>query len=565
MSSPEVELRSVPAVEDLRYGFDLAVVDPASLNAALATAVVRLARDPATTGRALGELALDQAAAAGGMLRRLAGADGDDSPAPGDFRFADRAWTENPFLRGLLESYLASGRSARRLLEAADLPEPKRRKAAFALELILDALSPSNVPWLNPGVVKEAIDTGGISLARGLRNFVDDLVRNGGLPRQVDDSGFELGRDLAATPGRVVFRNELLELLAYEPQTADVLAEPLLYVPSWINKYYVLDLAAERSFVEHAVRQGVTVLAISWRNPDASLAAVTLDDYLRDGFLAALEATERIAGGPRVNVLGVCIGGTLSTIGLAVLAARGEAARVGSAALLNTLVDYDEPGEIGAFADEATIERIERRMDRRGYLAPSELTGPFTWMRSNDLVWRYVVANWYRGEQPPAFDILAWNADSTRLPAAMHSQFLRACYLDNLLVRPDALVIDGTAVDVGRVETPLYVLAAEKDHIAPWRSTYRTTQLVGGEARFILVSGGHIAGMVSPPGGRGWYRTRGDNPADPDAWLDGSERLQGSWWDDWLRWATERSSGRVPPPALAPGEPAPGGYVRVRF
>lgn len=554
----------MPPVEDLRYGFDLAAVDPASLNAALASAGIRLAREPATTTRALAELALDQAGVAGGVVRRLAGADGDEAPAPGDFRFADRAWAENPFLRGLLESYLVSARTARRLLEAADLPQPKRRKAAFALELLLDALAPSNVPWLNPAVVKEALDTGGLSLARGFRNFVDDLVRNGGLPRQVDDSAFELGRDLAATAGRVVFRNELLELLAYEPQTADVRAEPLLYVPSWINKYYVLDLAPERSFVEHAVRHGVTVLAVSWRNPDDSFAAVTLDDYVRDGFLAALEAAQQVTGAQQVDVLGVCVGGTLSAIGLAVLAARGEAERVSSATLLNTLVDYAEPGEIGAFADEATIERIEQRMERRGYLAPSELSGPFTWMRSNDLVWRYVVANWYRGEQPPAFDILAWNADSTRLPAAMHSQFLRACYLRNLLVQPDALVVDGTPVDLRRVETPLYVLAAEKDHIAPWRSSYRTTQLAGGEPRFVLVSGGHIAGMVSPPG-RGWYRTRADNPSDPDVWLGGSEVSAGSWWDDWLAWTDERSAGRVPPPSLPAGEPAPGSYVRVRY
>jgi polyhydroxyalkanoate synthase len=554
----------MPALEEVTYGFDLAGVDPASLNAALASAAVGLARRPGTTARALAGLALEQASIAGEVVRTLAGADADGSPAPGDARFADRAWTENPFLRGLLRSYLASARSARQLVEAADLPAPTRRKAAFALDLLLDALAPSNVPWLNPAVVKEAIDTGGLSVARGLANLANDVIRNGGLPRQVEDSAFELGHNLAATPGRVVLRNDLIELLAYEPQTDDVLAEPLLYVPSWINKYYVLDLAPGRSFVEHAVRHGVTVLAVSWRNPDSSLADVTLDDYLRDGFLAALEATERIAGAPRVNLLGVCVGGTLTAIGLAALAGRGEAERVGSAALVNTLVDYGEPGDIAAFTDEATIERIEQRMRRRGYLAPAELSGPFTWMRSNDLVWRYVVANWYRGEQPPAFDILAWNADATRLPAAMHSQFLRACYLENLLVRPDALVLDGTAIDVARVETPLYVLGAEKDHIAPWQSAYRTTQLVGGAARFTLASGGHIAGMVSPPDGRAWFRTADESPREPDAWLVTSERVAGSWWDDWLAWVGERSAGRVSPPKLPAGEPAPGSYARVR-
>jgi polyhydroxyalkanoate synthase len=554
----------MPALEEVRYGFDLAGVDPASLNAALAAAALRIAGRPGTVARALGELALDEAAIAAEAVRMLAGADVGGSPAPDDPRFSDRAWTENPFLRGLLRSYLASGGAARRLVESSDLPEPTRRKASFALDLLLDALSPSNVPWLNPTVVKEAIDTGGLSVARGLANLVHDVVRNGGLPRQVDESPFELGRNLAATRGRVVFRNELIELLAYEPETEDVLAEPVLYVPSWINKYYVLDLAPGRSFVEHAVRHGVTVLAVSWRNPDASHADVSLDDYLRDGFLTALDQAARVTGAPRVNLLGVCIGGTLTAIGLAALAARGEAERVGSAALVNTLVDYGEPGDIAAFTDEATIERIERRMRSRGYLAPAELSGPFTWMRSNDLVWRYVVASWFRGEQPPAFDILAWNADATRLPAAMHSQFLRACYLRNLLVEPDALVVDGTPIDMARVETPLYVLGAEKDHIAPWQSAYRTTQLVGGERRFTLASGGHIAGMVSPPGGGGWLRTADESPREPDAWLVASERVGGTWWDDWLAWVEERSSGRVAPPKLPRGEPAPGSYARVR-
>ncbi len=552
-------------VSEARYGARLAGLDPASLGSALATTLAGVARDPSTMAAALADLARAQAEVGLRGLRQLSGDNG--SPPHGlqadDRRFADRAWRENPFLRTLLESYLASSLWARRLLDAADVPAPTRTKARFMLSLIMDGLAPSNVPWLNPTVVKEAIDTGGLSLARGFRNFLTDAVSNDGLPRQVDSSPFELGRNLAATPGRVVLRNDVMELLLYEPQTPRVHAEPIVYSPSWINKYYVLDLAPGRSFVEHAVQQGFTVFAISYRNPDTSMADTTLDDYLRDGLFAALDHAARITGSERVNILAVCIGGTLATLGLAVLAARGEADRVGWATLLNTLVDYSDPGEIGVFTDEATVERIEQRMQTKGYLQPTELAGPFTWMRANDLVWRYVVSNWYVGKDPPAFDVLAWNADSTRLPAAMHAQFLRACYLENRLVEPGAFELDGTPVDVSKIETPLYVLGSQTDHIAPWRPTYRTTQLVSGEASYTLASSGHIVGMVSPPGNdKAAYRTNEECPADADEWLRGAEEHRGSWWEHWSAWAAERSGDQVEPPASPPGEPAPGSYVR---
>jgi polyhydroxyalkanoate synthase len=553
------------AAEDVKYGLDLAGVDPAALVDALVVAGAQAAREPEKTARAIGRATLDEASVFVDVVRHALGGDGsggaDDKP--GDRRFADRAWSENPFLRWLAGTYLVSSASARGLVESLDLPEPKRRKARFAVGVLLDAMAPTNVPWLNPTVVKETIDTGGLNLVRGLRNFADDALHNNGLPRQVDPAAFDLGRDLAATPGRVVYRNELFELLAYEPQTDEVYAHPVLYVPSWINKYYVLDLAPGRSFVEYAVRAGFTVFAVSYRNPDASMSSLTLDDYLRRGLLTALARTAELTGSPKVNLLGVCVGGTMTAIALAVLTARGDADRVASATLLNALVDYHDPGEIGAFTDEETVERLERRMNRRGYLSPSELAGPFTWMRSNDLVWRYVVSNWYLGRRPPAFDVLAWNADSTRLPAAMHSQFLRTCYLDNALVDANAAVVDGTPVDLSRVATPLYVLAAENDHIAPWRSAYRTTQLVHGDTRFTLAAGGHIVGMVSPPAeGRSSFFTSGKVPPAADDWRRGARREHGSWWDDWVAWAATHSGGLVPPPALPDGDPAPGEYVR---
>jgi polyhydroxyalkanoate synthase subunit PhaC len=553
------------AAEDVRYGIDLAGVDPASLTGSLADAAVQLAAQPHRALQAFAELSLAQSAVALDVARHVLGADGEPvaKPDPRDRRFDDRAWKENPFLRGLLESYLVSLRSAHRLLDSLNLPEPRRRKAHFALGLLFDALAPTNVPWLNPAVVKEAIDTGGLSVARGMANFVDDLVRNGGQPRQVDTDAFEVGRNLAATPGRVVFKNELIELIAYEPRAERVFAEPIVYSPPWINKYYLMDLAPGRSFVEYALGRGFTVFAISYRNADESMAGVTLDDYLRNSLLAAVGEASRLTGGQRVNVLGVCVGGTLAFIGVAVLAARGEAERIGWTTLANTLVDFNEPGDIAVFTDEATIERIEQRMSRRGYLAPSEMSGPFTWMKGNDLVWRYVVSNWQMGKPPPAFDILAWNADATRLPAKMHSQYLRTCYLDNLLVRPDAFVIDGTPVDGSRVETPLYVLGSKEDHIVPWRSSYATTQLVSGEVRYTLTSGGHIAGLVNPPAStQARYWVRDDCPPDPDAWLQAAQEVRGSWWEGWADWASERSGELVEPPMLPEGDPAPGTYVR---
>ena len=550
--------------EDLGYGLSLGAVDPAALGDSLRAAAVQVARDPVRATRAAGELVAEELAVGFRTLRRLFGGNGGSpvEPDAGDRRFSDRAWHDNPFLRGTMESYLVWRRWSERMLEGTPLDDARKRKARFALSLWADAVAPTNLPWLNPAVIKEAIDTGGLSTARGAATFVDDALRHSGMPRMVDTSSLHVGQELATTPGRVVFRNELFELLAYEPQTEQVHAEPLLYVPSWINKYYVLDLAPGRSFIEHAVGKGFTVFAMSYRNPDASLAEKNLDDYMRDGVLTAIDQAQALTGASRVGLIAVCVGGTMALSAAAILAARGEGERIGHVTLLNTLSDYSEPGDICVFTDERTIERIEARMNRRGYLSSDELAGPFTWMRGNDLVWRYVVSNWYQGKQPPAFDLLAWNDDGTRLPAAMHSQFLRACYLNNLLTKPGALELDGTPVDLGRIEAPVYVLTSESDHIAPWRSAYRTTQLVGGETRHVLARSGHVAGMVSPPGDpKVRYQVADDTPADPDAWRAAAKRVDGSWWEDWAAWAGERSGLLGAPPELPAGEPAPGTYV----
>ena len=552
-------------LEDLSYRGAMARVDPIGLGGALRAAALASIRNPVPTAQSLVRLAMTESRIGLNTMVRLAGGKTVpiSKPAAGDRRFVDPAWRENPLLSGLLEAYLSSATWAKNLLEGVDLDDQTRRKARFALAMIIDSLAPSNTPWLNPEVLKEVFDTGGLSLARGARNLVHDVRHNGGWPSQVDRDAFTVGVDLAATPGRVVMRNELIELIAYEPQTPRVYAEPILFSPPWINKYYIMDLAPGRSLVEFAVQHGFTVFMISYRDGEQSMADLTMDDYLRLGLMSALDRVEELTGAPRVNLLGLCLGGTMTMLTLAYLAARKESHRVGWTTLTNTLVDFAESGDLKAFTDEKTLSYLEKGMRKKGYLEASQMSGTFDWMRGSDLIWNYVISDWYMGRKAPAFDILAWNSDSTRMPAAMHSQYMRACYLDNLLVSPGAFTIGGQPVDFGQVTNPLWVLGAEADHVAPWRATYRTTQLVGGDARFTLTSSGHIAGVVNPPDSpKAQHWVRDDCPATADEWMTGATRLQGSWWLDWLDWAKSRSGAMVVPPVLPEGEPAPGGYVR---
>ena len=558
---------TIPPLEELAYGLDITGIDPASLGDALRAAINDVLLDPARLTIWLGTLAMSEQTVAMNALRRFAGETPESiaQPASGDRRFADDGWRTNPMLAALLESYLLRSRALVQLVEASRLPEATRRKARFAAQMMVDALAPSNVPWLNPAVVREAMNSGGESLVRGMENFLEDVRSNNGRPRQVDSSSFVLGKNIACTPGRVVLRNELMELLAYEPQTPRVHSEPILCSPPWINKYYIMDLAPGRSYIEWAVTHGFTVFAISYRNPDSSMAKFTMDDYLRLGVLAALDRIQEITGSKRVNIAALCLGGTLAVLALAYLQAKGQAHRIGWTTLTNSLIDFAEPGDLGVFTDEATISRLEKRMDERGFLEADAMAGTFDWMRPNDLVWNYVVSNWYMGRKPPAFDILAWNGDSTRMPAAMHSQYLRSCYLQNALVTPGAFKILGTPVDLSTIRTPLYVLGAETDHIAPWRSTYRMTQLTSGEATYTLTSSGHVAGIVNPPGNpKSKYWTSGVVPKGTSAeeWRAHASAAAGSWWEHWLAWAEKRSGPLVLPPKLPNGDAAPGLYVR---
>ncbi|MHB8178596.1 MAG: PHA/PHB synthase family protein [Vulcanimicrobiaceae bacterium] len=552
--------------EELSYGLDVTGLDPASLGDALRAVITDALTDPLRMGTWMTSFAFAQQTVGINFLRRLSGDAATQAVwGPADKRFTDAAWTGNPFLATLLDDYATRTKAALDLVDTSRLPEATKRKARFLVTLLNDASAPSNLPWMNPVVIKEAMETGGASLMRGAQNYLDDVAHNNGQPRQVDAGAFELGRNIACTPGRVVFRNELIELLAFAPQTPEVHAIPLLCSPPWINKYYIMDLAPGRSFIEWAVQHGHQTFAISYRNPDASMSAFGMDDYLRLGILSALDVVQEITGASQVNIAALCLGGTIATIALAYLAAIGQGDRVAGATLTNALVDFSEPGDLGVFTDETTIARLERKMNERGYLDSKEMAGTFDWMRANDLVWSYVVNNWFMGRKPPAFDILAWNGDSTRMPAAMHSQYLRSCYLHNLLVVPGAFTIAGVPIDLGKITTPLFVLGAENDHIAPWRATYLTTQHVAGESLYTRTNAGHIAGIVNPPGGKKsvhWTKPV-EHGEDADAWLAGAQQHQGSWWQTWAIWAEHHGGNRVPALSLPDGgEPAPGVYVR---
>jgi polyhydroxyalkanoate synthase len=395
--------------------------------------------------------------------------------------------------------------------------------------------------------------------------MVDDLLNHGGRPRQVDTRPFTIGENLAATPGQVVFRNELMELIQYAPQTSNVRAVPVLASPPWINKYYVMDLAPGRSFLEWAVQHERTVFAISYRNPDASMRGITLDDYLIHGPREALDVITEITGAPTIDIIGLCLGGALTAMLAAYLAEKGDD-RIGSVTLLNTLLDYSEPGVLGAFTDEKTVARLERQMAAEGVLEGSQMAGTFDLLRANDLIFNYVVSSWLMGQDPPAFDILAWNSDSTRMPAAMHSFYLRSLYMRNELVAGE-LELAGQRLSLSSVTSDTYAVGAINDHIVPWHGSYKTGGLLGGTVRYVLSSGGHIAGIVNPPGPKAWYEAGDYAGASPDTWRAAASKHKGSWWEDWTAWSDARAGAHVKPPPLgskrhpALGD-APGEYVR---
>jgi polyhydroxyalkanoate synthase len=518
----------------------------------------------------LGKAYLDLWAA---NARRMAGETTDPlvQPDPRDRRFVDPEWSTNPFFDFLKQAYLLTSRWADHLVEdAEELDERTRQKAEFYVKQIANALSPSNFVLTNPELLRETLSSNGENLVRGMQMLAEDIEAGGGelKIRQSDASKFEIGRNLAVTPGKVIFQNELIQLIQYEPVTKKVLKRPLLIVPPWINKFYILDLNPQKSFIKWCVAQGLTVFVISWVNPDARLAKKGFDDYMREGPLAALDAIKQATGENKVNAVGYCVGGTLLAVTLAYMAAKRDT-RVASATLFATQVDFTHAGDLKIFVDEDQVQMVERRMAEVGYLEGKRMATAFNMLRSHDLIWPYVVNNYLRGKQPMPFDLLYWNSDATRMPAANHSFYLRNCYLDNKLAKAE-MVIGGEVLDLSRVTIPIYNLATREDHIAPAESVFVGSALFGGRVRFVVAGSGHIAGVVNPPAPAKYqYWTGGKPNGDLDQWLANAEEHPGSWWPDWIAWLKKMDSAEVEarPPGggkLKPIEDAPGSYVRVK-
>jgi polyhydroxyalkanoate synthase len=423
----------------------------------------------------------------------------------------------------------------------------------------------------NPEVLRETMESNGENLVRGLRNLLDDMESGEGRLkiRMTDPDAFEVGGNLATTPGKVIYQNDLMQLLQFDPMTDEVCRRPLLIVPPWINKYYILDLQENNSFIRWATEQGHTVFCVSWVNPDAALAAKTFEDYMTEGMLAALDAIELATGEGKVNVIGYCLGGTLLSCTLAYLAAKDDH-RIATATYFVALTDFAEPGELGIFIDDAQLAVLEERMNERGYLEGAEMATTFNMLRANDLIWSFVVNNYLMGKDPFPFDLLYWNSDSTRMPAAMHGFYLRKMYVENKLVEPGGITLAGVPIDLRKIRTPTFMLSTREDHIAPWASTYAAVNLYAGPVTFTLAASGHIAGVINPPSsGKYAYWTNPRRPKSPDSWLAGATEHKGSWWPEWAKWIAKKNRARVPARKpgdgkLKPVEDAPGSYVKAR-
>ena len=519
----------------------------------------------------LGKAYLDLWASA---VRRLAGESTVPvaTPAAGDKRFSDPEWSQNQFFDFLKQAYLLTAQWADKLVaNAADLNPHTKQKAEFYVRQITNALAPTNFVLTNPELLRETLTSNADNLVRGMHMLAEDIERGGGhlKIRQSDSSMFEVGRNLAVTPGKVIYQNELMQLIQYAPSTETVLKRPLLIVPPWINKFYVLDLTPEKSFIKWCVDRGLTVFCISWVNPDERLAQKTFDDYVRQGPLEALDAIKQATGEDKLHAIGYCVGGTLLAITLATMAARGDE-RIASATLFAAQVDFTHAGDLKVFVDEEQVSALEKRMAERGYLDSRSMATVFNMLRSNDLLWPYVINNYLKGKAPFPFDLLYWNSDATRMPAANHSFYLRNCYLDNRLVK-GRMSIDNTPVDLKRVRIPIYNLATREDHIAPAKSVMFGSKFFGGDVRFVVAGSGHIAGVINPPDKNKYQYWTGPKPrnADIDDWLAKAKEHPGSWWPYWLLWITKQSPTEVParPPGdgpLKPIEDAPGNYVKVR-
>jgi polyhydroxyalkanoate synthase len=558
-------------VSDQPDAVKLGIGDTQSLGFDFFELMTKMMTNPAAVASAqidlfYGTLSVWQKTAERMLMRRA-----QEASAPKDKRFKHPEWSENAIFSFVKDSYLVAAKSILTAVrEVKGMDDATARKVDFYTRQFVDALSPSNFVATNPEALVATLESGGQNLLRGLENLLVDLERgNGRLSITMTDmKAFRLGENIATTLGKIIYQTDLMQLIQYGPSTQEVRRRPLLIVPPWINKFYVLDLQPKNSFIKWAVDQGHTVFVISWVNPDEKLAEKSFENYMIEGPLAALDAIESATGERSVNTIGYCLGGTLLASTAAYLAAKGDD-RIASATYFVTLVDFTDVGEMAVFIDEGQLASLERRMRERGYLEAQDMATAFNMLRANDLIWSFVVNNYLLGKEQMPFDLLFWNSDSTRMPAAMHSFYLRKMYQQNLLAKPGGINLADTPIDLSKISTPTFILSTREDHIAPWKSTYAATRLYSGPVKFVLSASGHMAGVISAPGSKYGHWTNDNLPPSPDEWFADATPHQGSWWPVWDEWVTQLDSDRVP--AREPGggkltiiEDAPGSYVQVR-
>lgn len=550
---------------------------PAGSLASVATTLGTVARnwmkDPHRALSAQAELWHSYMGLWSGAVQRMMGQETEPTitPHPTDKRFSHPEWSENQFFDFVKQAYLLTARWAENMVERADdIDERTRHKAEFYIKQLTAALAPTNFVLTNPELLEETLASNGANLVRGMKMLAEDIETGKGdlKIRQTDLSAFKVGENLAVTPGKVVFQNELIQLIQYAPATKEVLKRPLLIVPPWINKYYILDLSPKKSLIKWCVEQGHTVFVISWVNPDKSLADKTFEDYMREGIFAAMDAVERATGEKKMNAVGYCVGGTLLAVALAYMGSK-RSNRVASASFLTTQVEFTYAGDLKVFVDEEQLAALEKDMKEKGYLEGRHMAAVFDLLRANDLIWPYVINTYLKGEVPFPFDILYWNSDSTRVPAANHSYYLRECYLNNSIVKGE-MKLGGRKIDLGKVRMPIYNLATREDHIAPAKSVFLGSQFFGGPVRYVMSGSGHIAGVVNPPAQEKYcYWTGGPARGGFDDWLESAEEHPGSWWGDWQQWITSLHDKKVPARKIGSGklkpiEDAPGSYVKAK-
>ncbi|MEQ8356868.1 MAG: class I poly(R)-hydroxyalkanoic acid synthase [Kiloniellaceae bacterium] len=549
-------------------------MDPMNIGTAFMEMTQRMMADPAKLVQAQMTLWQDYMRLWQTTTQRMMGQEADPVAAPerGDRRFKHPEWDENDLFDFVKQSYLLTARWMQSTVKDVEgLDDKTAQKVDFYTRQFVDAMAPSNFLMTNPEVLRETLESGGENLVNGLDNLLDDLERGKGRLkiRMTDIEAFELGENIGLSPGKVVYQNDLMQLIQYAPTTEEVHKRPLLIIPPWINKYYILDLRPKNSFIRWAVEQGHTVFVISWVNPSEELKSKSFEDYMTDGPLAALGAIEKATGEKDANVIGYCLGGTLLASTLAYMTAKKDK-RVKSATFFTTMLDFSDAGELGVFIDEVQLSALEDKMNDKGYLEGADMATTFNMLRANDLIWSFVVNNYLMGKDPFPFDLLYWNSDSTRMPAAMHSFYLRNMYQQNKLIEPGGISLKGVKIDLSTVKQPACVVSTREDHIAPWKATYAATRLLGGKVKFILAGSGHIAGVVNPPEAEKYgYWTNAKNPGESESWLSGATEHKGSWWPEWQKWIADFGGGKVP--ARSPGdgklkviEDAPGSFVKVR-